>query len=134
LEVDLVQYDTGEGPCLEAIRKSDLVRLDVVDSATAYPHFAPGALDAGIETVLSVPAVWHGNVVGALNLYSKTSGAYRDENALTLGHTLATYAAESIVTSPLYATSLDLVEDVIETMGTAEVVGQAIDILRGRMG
>ena len=29
LEVDLVQYDTGEGPCLEAIRKSDLVRLDV---------------------------------------------------------------------------------------------------------
>jgi len=46
LEVDLVQYDTGEGPCLQAIRDRRVIRLDLLDAAEDYPHFAPGALDA----------------------------------------------------------------------------------------
>src|SRR5437763_13309097 len=62
LEVDLVQYDTGEGPCLQAIRDRHIVRLDLLDAAEEYPHFAPGALDAGIHSVLSIPAIWEGEV------------------------------------------------------------------------
>src|SRR4051812_32998625 len=46
LEVDLVQYDTGEGPCLQAIRDDQVIRIDVVDASDDFPHFAPGALDA----------------------------------------------------------------------------------------
>jgi len=134
LEVDLVQYDTGEGPCLEAVQTLHVVRLDVIDSSEAFPHFAPGALANGIHTVLSVPAVWEGTAVGALNLYSNAPHAFRSPDVAPVAEQFATYAAETIVSSPLYATSRELVEEVIASLGTAEMVGQALGILCPRLG
>jgi GAF domain-containing protein len=129
LEVDLVQYDTGEGPCLQAIGDRHVVRLDLLDAAEEYPHFAPGALDAGIHSVLSIPAIWDGAVVGTLNLYSKSTNGFRDEHAIHVAEELASYAAESIVTSPLYAYSVQLVEDLVESLATEELVSTAIGIV-----
>jgi len=134
LEVDLVQYDTAEGPCLQAIRDRHVVRVDLLDAAEEYPHFAPGALDAGIQSVLSIPAVWEGKVVGTLNLYSKRPYAFADEDAIRPAEELATYGAESIVTSPLYAYSVQLVEDLVETLASTEMVEQALDIMCETVG
>src|SRR3954454_5109214 len=55
IEVDLVQYDTGEGPCLASIRDSAIVRIDVTEAEDRWQHFAAGALAAGVQSVLSVP-------------------------------------------------------------------------------
>jgi GAF domain-containing protein len=129
LEIDLVQYDTGEGPCLQAIRDRHVVRVDLLDAAEDYPHFAPGALDAGINSVLSVPARWEGTIVGTLNMYSKATNGFRDDGAIRIAQELASYAAESIVTSPLYAYSVQVVEDLVESLATDEVVGRAITII-----
>jgi GAF domain-containing protein len=134
LEVDLVQYDTGEGPCLDAIHSSHVVRLDIADGRETYPHFAPGALDAGIRSVLSIPVAWDGTTVGALNLYSKREHAFQSEEARTTAEQLAGYAAETILTSPLYETSQALVEEVIAGLGTAEMVGAALGILCAQAG
>ena len=134
LEVDLVQYDTGEGPCLDAIRRAQAIRLDVARSTDTYPHFAPGAIDAGIQSVLSTPAVRDGHVVGALNLYSQSAGVFDDGEAASLAEKFAAYAAETIVTSPLYAYSIDLVNEVVEGLGTAEMVGEAVGIMCARVG
>jgi len=134
LEVDLVQYDTGEGPCLDALRTMQVIRLDIADASESYPHFAPGALDAGIRTVLSVPAIWNAEAVGTLNLYSKASNAFRGAEALTAAEQFASYAAETIVTSPLYEMSRELVGDVIASLATAELVGQALGILCAQTG
>jgi len=129
-----VQYDTGEGPCLDAIRRAQAIRLDVARSTDTYPHFAPGAIDAGIQTVLSVPAEWDTKVVGTLNLYSESKDVFSDDETISIAEKLAAYAAEAIVTSPLYAYSLDLVSDVVEGLGTAEMVGEAIGIVCARVG
>jgi GAF domain-containing protein len=131
LEVDLVQYDTGEGPCLDAMREGRVVRLDVYDSAETYPHFAPGAIAAGIRSVASIPTSWNEQVVGALNLYSERANAFPEQDLFYAEH-LAAYAAESIVTSPLYAISVEVVEEVIETLGAAEMIGQALGIMSVR--
>src|SRR3954468_23772403 len=73
LEVDMVQYDTGEGPCLTAFGSSRSVRIDAVDISEDFPHFAVGAHAIGVQSVLSVPAIRGDDVVGTLNLYSRSA-------------------------------------------------------------
>src|SRR3954470_2520227 len=43
LELDLVQYDTDDGPCLRSFRTMRALRLDLVDQADLFPHFTRAA-------------------------------------------------------------------------------------------
>ena len=109
VEVDLVQYAHDEGPCLTSMAERSPVRIDVLRQDERFEHFAPGAVELGVESVLSVPLVWTGDVVGSINLYSTEPNAFTDAT-LTKVAPIASYAAEVIGGSPLYAASLDLVE------------------------
>src|SRR3954451_14213589 len=40
LELDLVQYDSDDGPCLTSFRNIETLRLDIVERGEAFPHFA----------------------------------------------------------------------------------------------
>ncbi len=128
LEVDLVQYDTGEGPCLAAIEHGRTVRLDLMNVGEEWSHFAPGAMDAGVNSVLSLPVVAGGTTVGALNLYSKGRDAFGVE-AEDLASKLAAYAATAIATSPLYVYSSELVEDVLEQIAERELINNAVGVV-----
>ena len=132
LEVDLVQYATGEGPCLAAMAEGRSIRIDVLEDDERWEHFAPGALDRGVESVLSLPIQAEaGTTVGALNLYSKAAGAF-DVEAERSGQVLADYAGEVIRTSPLYAYSLDLVDEILDELATSELVNTAVGLLMER--
>src|SRR5215213_9258057 len=72
LELDLVQYDTDDGPCLTSFRTASSLRLDLYEQNEAFPHVAVAAQRLGIRAVLSVPATWGGETVATLNLYSRT--------------------------------------------------------------
>src|SRR4051794_19435770 len=128
LEVDLIQYDTGQGPCLQAIEQANTVRLNLVDVGEEWTHFAPGAIDVGINSVLSLPITVNGTTVGALNLYSVRSDGF-DSDAEALAHTLATYAASTITVSPLYVYSSDLVDHVLEQIAEREAINNAIGVV-----
>jgi GAF domain-containing protein len=133
LEVDLVQYDTGEGPCLQAIRESQVIRFDILEPDSRWEHFAPGALARGIQSVLSMPLIASGNTVGALNLYSESRRAF-DDDAEALARPLADYAAAVISTSPLYAYSLDLLDELLDELADRELVSTAMGIIQAREG
>jgi len=49
VEIDLVQYRTGEGPCLSAIEDSNVVRIDVLERDSRFQRFGPGALARDID-------------------------------------------------------------------------------------
>src|SRR4051812_27081504 len=72
LELDVTQYDTHEGPCLTSFRSMSMVRLDIADAGDAFPHFTRAAQLQGVRGVLSVPALWGNDIVGTMNLYSRT--------------------------------------------------------------
>src|SRR3954469_10809761 len=42
LELDLVQYDTDNGPCLTTFRSASALRLDLYEQGEDFPHFASG--------------------------------------------------------------------------------------------
>lgn len=128
VEVDLVQYQTGEGPCLAALQESNVIRIDVVGREERFSRFAPGALAIGINGVLSIPLVAGGEAVGALNLYSRRPEAFDSRTAKSL-QPIADYAAEVISTSPLYAYSLEMVDGLVETLESRAVIDRAIGVI-----
>lgn len=128
VEIDVVQYETGEGPCLSAMKDSKIVRVDVIGQDSRFSRFAPGALDRDVNSFLSVPLVAAGRTVGALNLYSHTPNGF-DEEAERTAQPLAEYAAEALSRSPLYAYSLEMVDGLMETMESQALIAQASGLL-----
>lgn len=128
VEIDLVQYETGQGPCLAAMSESNVVRIDILERDSRFTRFAPGALAGEIHSVLSIPLTAGAGTVGALNLYSHRPDAF-DARSEELVRPMAEYAAEVISTSPLYAYSLDLVEGLRETLEARALIAQAAGVM-----
>lgn len=108
LELDLVQYDLHDGPCLTAFRTMKSLRLSVAEMDESIPHFAVAARSQGITGVLSMPAIWGEETVGTLNLYSR-SGTF-DETAEVMAAVLATQVAIAVSRSPEFAAARNVVE------------------------
>ena len=128
IEADLAQYRSGEGPCLLSVDAATTVRIEVMEHEERFVHFAPLALDLGIESVLSVPLITDRQVVGSLNLYSLTPDAFDEEIPSALAVTTA-YAAELISSSPLYAHTLDLLEHIELSMQERATIENAVGVL-----
>lgn len=108
LELDMVQYDTHDGPCLTAFRTMAALRLDIAEGGDAFPHFARAAQERGIQGVLSVPALWGDDVVGTMNFYSRV-GPF-DETAEAVATVLTAQVAIAISRSPEFAAARTVVE------------------------
>jgi GAF domain-containing protein len=130
VEADLVQYDQHEGPCLMAVAEATTVRVDVLDQDERFEHFAPGAIRAGVESSYSIPLVHQGNVVGSLNLYSATAQAF-SRSVEEHVRPITEYAATLIGRSPLYAYSLELVDELAATVTERDDIAQAVGVLMG---
>jgi GAF domain-containing protein len=105
-QVDEVQYQLDDGPCLHAMRDAHLVRIDDTADGAQWPRFEAQAATHGIRSCLAVPLVADGKPIGALNLYARSprvfgphqarraeSFADNASGALTLALRLASYAA-----------------------------------------
>ena len=108
LELDLVQYDTHDGPCLTSLRTMSSLRLDVAEEDQAFPHFTREARLRGVRGVLSVPATWGDDVVATLNLYSRT-GPF-DETAVSVAAVLSAQVAIAVSRSPEFVAARSVVE------------------------
>lgn len=90
--VDAVQYETGEGPCLDAIWDAEMVRVNDLSATDRWPKFAPRASELGICSMLAFRLFVHQDRMGALNLYAGEQNAFTDECA-RLGAAFAAHAA-----------------------------------------
>ena len=100
MELDLVQYDAGEGPCLSALG-GQTVRFGVLEADERFPHFAIGAADRRIRHVLSTPVRSDDDVVGTLNLYSRLPGGF-DVEAERVADIASAEIATAIVKAEVY--------------------------------
>ena len=75
-ELDQAQYDTGIGPCLDALRNNSVFRIDSTDDDLHWKPFSQTAVDHGILSVLSVPMAVNDRAIGALNLYARGRSAF----------------------------------------------------------
>jgi GAF domain-containing protein len=108
LELDMTQYDSHDGPCLTSFRTMSTLRLDVAEASDAFPHFSRAAKLRGVVAALSVPAMWGDDIVGTLNLYSRT-GVF-DDSAEAIAAVLASQVAIAVSRSPEFAAARNVVE------------------------
>jgi len=108
LELDMVQYEAGEGPCLTCFDAMKTIRVDLAGPEEPFPHFAVAARSKGVQAVLSVPATWGGEVVATLNLYSRTRPF--DESAVSVASVLAAQVAIAVSRSPEFAAARAVAE------------------------
>lgn len=76
LAMDHDQYDTGQGPCLDAARHGEPFHIPSLGDEQRWPQFVPRARERGIESILSSPLLDAGAAHGALNIYARTPGAF----------------------------------------------------------
>ena len=69
-ELELYQTQHEQGPCFDAVETGEPVTADsAADIQSRWPHIAAAFQRAGFDAVHAVPMSWHGDVIGALNLF-----------------------------------------------------------------
>jgi GAF domain-containing protein len=122
---DALQYDLGEGPCLEAIRDAAIVLSPDVAADPRWPRWAPAAeRELGVRSMLAVQLYTSDNAHGALNLYATTRNAF-DEEAQHLATTFAAVAAAAI-------SAARTEEQLQSAVQTRTLIGQAQGIIMER--
>ena len=74
---DQLQYELGEGPCLDAIWAQDTFQIDDMTTEQRYPDWARRVVEqTGIRSSLSLQLFTNEDSLGALNLYSPQPEAF----------------------------------------------------------
>jgi hypothetical protein len=75
-ELDAVQYENDDGPCVEAMRTAQQVSISLLRESDRFAPFSAAALGRFMSAVLSTPFLVQGQPIGALNLYSASVSAF----------------------------------------------------------
>jgi transcriptional regulator with GAF, ATPase, and Fis domain len=125
--VDAIQFDTGEGPCLSAIREHEVFECPDLRLENRWPAFAARAnRETGVSSMLCFRLFVAGDTLGALNLYSKGVDAF-DEHSRSVGLVFAAHAAIALSTA-IHDEQMD------EALQSRDLIGQAKGILMAREG
>src|ERR1700753_4198834 len=92
IQVDRIQYATGQGPCLDAARRNETVRCDDMRAESRWPLFAARTAALGVLSMLSFQLFVQDDTFGALNIYSAAAGAFGHSSEST-GMLLASQGA-----------------------------------------
>jgi hypothetical protein len=131
-ELDQLQTDLNEGPCIEAATNpppSGVIVVDDLagDDAELCPRYAKAAVDAGYRSMCSTQlATDHAGFRAALNLYSATPAAFTTEAQLVA----ALFGAQAAVL--LYGS--ETAAHLSRAIDSRDVIGQAKGILIERFG
>ncbi len=67
---DALQYEYGEGPCLQAIWSHETFAVEDLTTDTRWPRWAAAAASLGLRSILAVRLFTTGETHGALNMYA----------------------------------------------------------------
>jgi GAF domain-containing protein len=127
-EIDQAQYDTGEGPCLDAFAQQMIFRVESTREDGPWPAFRKAAAAHGIGSTLSLPMVIDKHGVGAMNLYSRRERGFVPEDD-AIGEQFASQAAIVLANAHAYWDARELSERLGEAMRSRAVIEQAKGML-----
>lgn len=126
-ELDHVQAEYVEGPCVESIYDEEMVVVDdFAEHLDRWPHFARRALDLGVHASLSFQLYSEGSRAGSLNLFSHRARAFGEEDRV-FGALFANQAGLALRGARRAA-------DLDRAVASRDVIGTAKGILMERFG
>lgn len=124
--IDQAQYETGQGPCLDALYDDALVRMNDEEAEQRWPDFTQRIRGMGIRSMICVRLFLRGDDVAALNMYSPDRDAF-DEDDEEVARLLGTHAAVALAAARK-------IHQLEQKADSRDVIGQAKGILMERHG
>ncbi len=122
-ELDALQYELGEGPCVDAVRAGPVTLVEDAATDPRWPRYLPEAARRGVGSQLGLQLYADDRTLGALNLYSTSPGVAPD----------SVHLAELFATQAALALGRARQEDHLNRgMATRKVIGQALGIVSER--
>ena len=122
---DQLQYELGQGPCLDAIWVHETFQIDDFATEARYPQWSRRvARDTGIRSSLSFQLFTSGDSLGALNLYCPYPHGFDAEDRAE-GLMFAAHAAVALA-------SAQTEEQLRSAIASRTILGQAQGILMER--
>ena len=132
--LELFQLQNDQGPCLECFRSGQPVQAaDLAAEAQRWPRFAPAAGQAGFAAVQALPMRLRDQVIGALNLFRASPGAF-DPADVRVGQALADVATISLLQERSMRHSDTLNEQLQTALNSRVIIEQAKGKLAERLG
>lgn len=126
--VNLVQYETGEGPCVDAIAEHKVFWIDDLAAEERWPKFSTRAVaETGVRSMLVFQLFVDQDTIGALNLYSREVGAFSDD-ARGVGAILAAHAAIALFA----AREKEHAKQLEQALHSNRRIGMAMGVLMAR--
>jgi GAF domain-containing protein len=123
-ELDSVQYDTGEGPCVQAIETEPVVVVQHLRHEQRWPRYVPAAAARGVRSQVAVRLFTKNKHIAGLNLYSTE----RDDVDACTAETARLFAAHAAIILG-HAHEEDQLNQALQNR---KLIGQAVGILMER--
>jgi hypothetical protein len=129
VELDGLQFETNEGPCLDAVSQGGTFYAEDLAVDERWPRFGPAAAASGIRSVLAFRL--SGERPSALNLYASYPAAFGATDRAK-GLIFATLAGIALDTAMQREDDEIKAEQLRQGLLTRELIGQAQGILMER--
>lgn len=127
--LDAIQYDTGQGPCLDAIQKDAMwYRIQEMSSDITWPAFSSEAARYGFESLLAFTLRIDSDTLGALNLYARAAMAFAEED-IDIGAIFAAHSAVALSNAQAGSSASPKFEELDDALVSQEVIARAVGIL-----
>jgi GAF domain-containing protein len=130
-QVDALQYELGEGPCLTAWRNGTLVQVADVATETRWPRWAEAAARTSVACCLSAPLVVGSSSMGAVKVYAERPGSFGEQDEATL-RLFAAQAAILLSQAETYRRAGELSHNLAEQLRQRDDVNRACGMLMQR--
>lgn len=127
-EADAVQYETGEGPCVEAIQTGETINALLTEYGEQWPTFVPLATERGVGSILSTPLNVRDRTLGALNLYSRRPQRFCEQEQRVASQ-FAEHASVVLANAVSYMSVEMVNEQLQEALASRDVIGQAKGVI-----
>jgi hypothetical protein len=124
---DVIQYEEGEGPCLDAAMQERCNYTPDLSESERWPASSRRLHDIGVRSMFACRLALDANptqTLGGMNLYSRTTDGFSEDGQL-LAILLASLGAVAIDASRQRA-------DLRAALESRQVIGEAIGILRAQ--
>jgi transcriptional regulator with GAF, ATPase, and Fis domain len=125
---DEVQYQTGDGPCLHALRHARPVRINDTAVSQQWPKFCRQAEELGIRSCYALPLMVDGETVGALIFYARQPAAFGPDETGRADR-FAKDASGALTLALRMASCTDLNDQLRSSIGSRAVIDQALGVI-----
>ena len=130
--LELFQLQSDQGPCLDCFRSGRPVAATSLSADRRWPRFAAAAGQAGFCAVQALPMRLRDQVIGALNLFRDTPGAF-DADSVHVGQALADVATIGLLHERSMRRSDTLNEQLQTALNSRVIIEQAKGKLAERL-